>query len=208
GRGGAPARDAAGVLPDARLGRAGRADAREAAGAGPGVGVKSRRAAMPLKNHFVPPLSVTHPWSGFHGMWATTIAQQLNGGILPANFYAIPTVELGGPVEIDVATVEDASGPPPPATQASAEPWAPPAPAGTLAVDFTGIDTIEVQVFFDEGSPRLAAAIELVSPKNKDRPSQRRAVPAQGCHHLPPAASPVVLGVGAARRHSLHPAPF
>src|SRR5262249_35146911 len=146
GRGGAPARDAAGLLQDARLGRAGRTDAREAAGAGPGVGVKSRRAAMPLKNHFVPPLSVTHPWSGFHGLSATPSAQPLNGGILPRTFYAVPTVELGGPVEIDVATLE---GPP--------APWAPPAPAGTLAVDFTGIDTIEVQVFFDEGSPRLAA---------------------------------------------------
>ena len=72
---------------------------------------------MPLKNHFVPPLSVTHPWSGFHGTWATMIARQLNQGVLPPHFYAIPTVELGGPVEIDVATVEDASGPPPPGTQ-------------------------------------------------------------------------------------------
>src|SRR5437879_192501 len=80
-------------------GRAGRADAREADGTGPGVGVNSRRAAMPLKNHFIPPLSVTHPWSGFHGAWAMTITQQLNGGVLPTGFYAIPTVELGGPVE-------------------------------------------------------------------------------------------------------------
>jgi len=148
---------------------------------------------MPLKNHFVPPLSVTHPWSGFHGMWATTIAQQLNGGILPTNFYAIPTVELGGPVEIDVATLE---GPP--------APWAPPAPAGTLAVDFTGIDTIEVQVFFDEGSPRLAAAIELVSPKNKDRPSQRRAFAVKCANYLQQAASVVVVDVVTVRRKSLH----
>src|SRR5262249_58320072 len=114
------------------LGRAGRADAREADGVGPGVGVSGRRTAMPLKNHFVPPLSVTHPWSGFHGMWATTIAQQLNGGVLPTGFYAIPTVELGGPVEIDVTTLE---GPP--------APWAPPAPAGKPAPAFTGVATVD-----------------------------------------------------------------
>src|SRR5262245_18833204 len=119
---------------------------------------------MPLKNHFIPPLSVTHPWSGFHGAWATTITQQLNGGVLPTGFYAIPTVELGGPIEIDVATVEDASRPPAPGTPATAEAWTPPAPTATLAVDFTGIDRVEVQVFYDEGGPQLAAAIELVSP--------------------------------------------
>ena len=67
---------------------------------------------MPLHNHFVAPLRFTHPWSGFHGTWATMIARQLNQDILPPGFYAIPTVELGGPVEIDVAAVEDVSGPP------------------------------------------------------------------------------------------------
>ena len=56
---------------------------------------------MPLHNHFVAPLRFTHPWSGFHGTWATMIARQLNQDILPPGFYAIPTVELGGPVEID-----------------------------------------------------------------------------------------------------------
>src|SRR5262249_6988806 len=118
------------------LGRAGRADAREADGVGPGVGVSGRRTAMPLKNHFVPPLSVTHPWSGFHGAWAMTITQQLNGGVLPAGFYAIPTVELGGPVEIDVATMEDASSEMASGPRPTAQPWVPPSPAATLAVDF------------------------------------------------------------------------
>jgi hypothetical protein len=31
-------------------------------------------------------------------------------------------------------------------------------------------DLIEVQVFSDEGDPHLTAAVELVSPRNKDRP--------------------------------------
>src|SRR5262249_48627097 len=159
------------------LGRAGRADAREADGVGPGVGVSGRRTAMPLKNHFVPPLSVTHPWSGFHGMWATTIAQQLNGGVLPTGFYAIPTVELGGPVEIDVMP----------------EAGSPPEPAATLPTDFTGIDRIEVQVFYDEGGPQLAAAIELVSPKNKDRPGQRRAFAVKCANYLQQAASVIIV---------------
>jgi len=160
---------------------------------------------MPLKNHFVPPLSVTHPWSGFHGAWAMTITQQLNGGVLPPGFYAIPTVQLGGPVEIDVAAVEDAPRSPSPApAQPTPEPWVPPIPAATLAVDFTGIDTIEVQVFYDDGGPQLAAAIELVSPKNKDRPSQRRAFAVKCANYLQQAASVVVVDVVTVRRKSLH----
>ncbi|MBI1918257.1 MAG: DUF4058 family protein [Planctomycetes bacterium] len=159
---------------------------------------------MPLYNHFVAPLRFTHPWSGFHGTWATMIARQLNQDILPPGFYAIPTVELGGPVEIGVAAVEDVSGPPPPRTQPAAEPWAPPAPAATLAVDFTGIDRVEVQVFYDEGEPLLAAAIELVSPKNKDRPSQRRAFAVKCANYLQQAASVIIVDVVTVRRQSLH----
>ncbi len=49
---------------------------------------------MPLHNHFIPPLSRTHPWRGFHSAWASAIARHLNGGVLPAGSYAIPNVEL------------------------------------------------------------------------------------------------------------------
>jgi hypothetical protein len=133
------------------------------------------------------------------------IARQLNqGGVLPTGFYAIPTVELGGPVEIDVATVEDASGSSSSGTQPTAEPWAPPAPAATLAVDFTGIDRVEVQVFYDEGGPQLAAAIELVSPKNKDRSSQRRAFAVKCANYLQQAAAVIIVDVVTVRRKSLH----
>jgi hypothetical protein len=36
-------------------------------------------------------------------------------------------------------------------------------------------DTVEVTVFSSAAGPTLVGAIELVSPANKDRPSQRRA---------------------------------
>jgi hypothetical protein len=102
---------------------------------------------MALLNHFLPPLSVTHPWRGFHSAWATTIAQELNQGVLPARFYAIPNVELGGPVEIDVATLEDAGT----ALDAGAAPWAPPSAAVIVPVEFPASDLVEVQVYYDEG---------------------------------------------------------
>jgi len=44
--------------------------------------------------------------------------------------------------------------------------WSPPQP--TLIISF------EVQVLRNFGGPQLRAAIELVSPANKDRPAARR----------------------------------
>ena len=42
-------------------------------------------------------------------------------------------------------------------------------------VDFGDLDEFEVRVYRDDDEPTLAAAIELVSPANKDRPTHRLA---------------------------------
>src|SRR5262249_41312248 len=82
--------------------------------------------------------------------------------------------------------------------------WSPPAPAATLPTDFTGIDRIEVQVFYDEGGPQRAGVIEVVSPKNKDRPGQRRAFAVKCANYLQQAASVIIVDVVTVRRKSLH----
>jgi hypothetical protein len=157
---------------------------------------------MPLQNHFVPPLSVTHPWRGFHSAWANSIARQLNEGLLPEGYWAIPNVDLGGSIEIDVATLAAESthleGP------VGGQPWAPSAPALAVPIDFTHLDTIEVQVFRDEGGPRLRGAVELVSPANKDRPSQRRAFAVKCASYLQEGAGVVVIDVVTDRLANLH----
>ena len=43
---------------------------------------------MPLLDHFRPPLRGPRRWEGFHHSWATFIAQQLNQGLLPPDYYA------------------------------------------------------------------------------------------------------------------------
>src|SRR5687768_15311927 len=63
--------------------------------------------AMPLLDHFHPPLSRTHPWPSFHGSWAAAMARLLNAGILPPGYYAAPFFHRDGPVEIDVATFRE-----------------------------------------------------------------------------------------------------
>src|SRR5438105_3140561 len=48
-----------------------------------------KEQAMPLLDHFHPPLSVCRPWEAVHGAWVSTIAQQLNA-VLPRLYVALP----------------------------------------------------------------------------------------------------------------------
>ena len=102
---------------------------------------------MPLLDHFNPPLSRTHPWRSFHGAWAAATARLLNQGVLPPSYYAVPLVDREGPTA-------DPTGP---------QPRTAPAPGVALAVELPAADSVEVHVFADDGDPRLAAAIELLS---------------------------------------------
>src|SRR5205823_13781678 len=52
---------------------------------------------------------------------------------------------------------------------------APPEPTLTLETDLSEQDEFEVRVYDVEQGRQLVAAIEIVSPSNKDRPENRRA---------------------------------
>ncbi len=158
---------------------------------------------MPLLDHFHPPLSRTHPWRGFHGAWAAAMARLLNAGVLPAGFYAVPFLDRDGPVEIDVATLQDfdsvaGDGP------VGMQPWTPSAPGMAVAVDWPKDDDVRVEIFADDGDPRLAAAVELVSPRNKDRPRSREAFAAKCAGYLRRGCGLVVIDVVTTRREDLY----
>src|SRR5438552_18347560 len=51
---------------------------------------------------------------------------------------------------------------------------APPTPTLTMETDWPDQDEYEVRVYDEKHGRRLVAAIELVSPANKDRPESRR----------------------------------
>lgn len=156
---------------------------------------------MPLLDHFRAPLKVTHPWMGFHSSWAAAIAQHLNQGLLPEDYYALPNVQLGGEVEIDVATLkQDAARDGNVATAV----WAPPQASLTMPVDFVNLEVFEVQVLQDLGGPQLRAAIEIVSPANKDRPRQRRTFAVKAASYLQRAVSVIVIDAVTERLANLH----
>jgi hypothetical protein len=135
---------------------------------------------MPLRDHFRPPISNRASWEGFHALWPATIVQRL-APLLPNEFTAEPRVHLGAYFEIDVGAYE-LDAPEPGAVAASEASGgvatatsAPPEP--TLVVDADLADQYEYEVLvYDQTRGRqLVAAVEFVSPANKDRRENRRA---------------------------------
>src|ERR1019366_8295760 len=116
---------------------------------------------MPLRDHFRPPVEAKHSWDELHGGWPAVIVQQLFP-ILPKEYVAAPRVHLGTAFEID-GTASEPNEP------------APPEPTLTLEAELPDQDEYEVRVYDARHGRRLVAAIEIVSPSNKDRPESRRA---------------------------------
>lgn len=135
---------------------------------------------MPLRDHFRPPVSKRASWEGFHGQWPAMIVQQLNL-VLPGGYAAEPRVHLGPYFEIDVTAFERAE--PQTATTAAGDgggvttaSWSATRPLLDIEADWPDQYEYEVLIFDQERDRRLVAAVELVSPANKDRPESRRAL--------------------------------
>ncbi len=160
---------------------------------------------MPLLDHFHPPLAPRRHWESFHVNWAGAIADVLNERLLPEGYFAEEHAHIGARVEIDVATFADA----PPATPGngatttlSARVWTPPEPPVVLPAAFP--DSFEVLVFEAEGGARLVAAIELVSPANKDRAAHRRAFAIKCASYLCQGVGLVIVDIVTSRQANLH----
>ncbi len=149
---------------------------------------------MPLLDHFRPPLSGRRQGHAFLNAWATYLASDLNRR-LPARFFAEANVQFG--IEIDVGTFEEAAG------GDGLFPWEPAEPNLTVPVTLP-TEKVEIHVFRDEGGPVLAAAIELVSPANKDRPAHREAFVAKSAGYVREGIWLVIVDVVTERSANLH----
>jgi hypothetical protein len=162
---------------------------------------------MPLLDHFHPPLQGRRHWEGFHGWWAAAMAESLNES-LPPEYFAEFQVTVGTRIEVDVGTFgeEGAPGAATPsdsgATAVQTPVWAPPAPAAVLPAVFP--DDFQVHVFSSVAGPTLVAAIELVSPGNKDRDEARRAFAAKCAAYLQRGIGLVIVDIVTSRRANLH----
>jgi Protein of unknown function (DUF4058) len=132
---------------------------------------------MPLRDHFRPPVDLITSWEGFHGGWPMVIVQQLRKQ-LPAGYIAEPRVHSGPQMEIDVAAFEnDQATPLFGKTEGNGgvatAVWAPAQPSLAVETNLSEYDEYEVRVFDARRGRHLVAAIEIVSPANKDRPEHR-----------------------------------
>jgi hypothetical protein len=160
---------------------------------------------MPLLDHFHAPVKDLLPWESLHAAWATYLATGLNRRWLPADFLATEHTHVGPNVEVDVATFERPApaGSPSngPATATLPRTWAPPAPRCAAPLVFP--ETFEVRIT-TSGGWKLVAAIELVSPSNKDRAEERLAFATKCAGYLHQGASVVILDIITNRRANLH----
>ena len=129
--------------------------------------------AMPLRDHFRSPLDDVHSWDELHGMWPATIVETLLP-VLPQPYFAAPGVHLGTLYEVDIGTYrKPAPEPTELAGGIALATYAPPKPTATLQPQLPDQDVYEVRIFDSRRNRQLVAAIELVSPSNKDRPENR-----------------------------------
>ncbi|MCU0873104.1 MAG: DUF4058 family protein [Pirellulaceae bacterium] len=163
---------------------------------------------MPLRDHFHPPLSDIASWEEVHGQWPAVIVQQL-GKVLPPQYTAGPRVRLGSEVEIDVATFDTQPtagtfGSPSDEDAAVATAWAPAKPTLAVETQLSDFDEYEVRVYDVRRGRRLVAAIELISPANKDRPEHRSQFTSKCAALLRQGVSLVLVDVVTARDINLY----
>jgi len=130
---------------------------------------------MPLRDHFRSPVNDTHSWDEVHGGWPMEIVRDLTT-ILPAGFRAAPKVHLGSAFEGAVGSYDLDTH----ASDALADSGTGPAtlavlsPTLTVEAELSEQDEYEVRIYDTERGRHLVAAIEIVSPSNKDRPNTRQ----------------------------------
>lgn len=165
---------------------------------------------MPLHDHFHPPIESRLPWPSLHSGWVGELTGRLNE-LMPPGFVALDELRIDGGLEIDVAAVEgedsenaavedsSAGGTAVATTRAV---YSPPAPARSCSFQFPDIS--EIRVYSDRGERRLVGAIELVSPRNKDRGESREVFVAKCLDYLAAGASLVIVDVVTNRHANLH----
>ena len=132
--------------------------------------------SVPLRDHFRAPLDDVHSWDELYGGWPMMIVQKLIE-VLPELYFAAPGVHLGTLYEVDIGTYrrrlteandfDVANG------GVSVSTYAPPKRTLTLEPQLPNQDVYEVRIYDSRRNRHLVAAIEIVSPPNKDRAENR-----------------------------------
>jgi hypothetical protein len=121
---------------------------------------------------------------------------------LPRRYVAGPRVHSGAFLEGDEAT--DANDGADSTSPVAIVVWEPPERALSIATDLPAQDEYEVRVYDSRRGRRLVAAVEIVSPANKDRPEHRRAFVAKCAALLQQRVSVTIVDLVTARNFNLY----
>src|SRR5262245_28462725 len=151
-------------------------------------GLTAEGSTMPLLDHFHPPLSVGRSWQTLHAAFASALAIVLNQAL--GEGYTAVDFSSDGPVLDLEASVFDA-------------PTAPGlAPPLTLPVGFA--DDFGVEVMTTDGTRRVIAAVELVTPRQKTSPEARRGFAAKCASRIYRGQGLILVDLVTNARANLH----
>jgi hypothetical protein len=156
---------------------------------------------MPLLDHFTEPVDPRADGQSFHHRWATGIANGLDR-TLPERFFARVEVNVGLEAGADVTEEELHDGLTGNGSAATAvQTYAPPA---RMVIPAIYPAEASIQIRDARRGARLVAAIELVSPANKDRPDRRRSLAVKALAYLQHGVGLVVVDAVPVPRFNLH----
>ncbi len=182
---------------------------------------------MPLRHHAT--ARTVDQWTTVHGGWAYEIMRRLNGRFgKKGKFEAKSNLHVGTMAEIDVGALEVVTPPnlfagmngfhptgggggggvatlSETEAQVDVEAEVTAEPDATIEdVTFTRPDLFEVQVFGYRDGWKLVAAVELISPSNKDGPDSRRDFAIKCASYLQAGVSVAVVDVIPKRAANFH----
>lgn len=163
-----------------------------------------------LLDHFRPPLYPMRSWESLHALWAGSMVTSLNEALLPKFYFAEAQVHVGSRVEVDVGTFDQAweereelaAGGGGTALAVEHRVYVAPTPMATTPAVYP--DSVETLIYAKEGGAILAAAVELISPGNKDRPASRQAFVAKCVSYLQQGVGLVIVDIVTDRLANLH----
>jgi hypothetical protein len=132
---------------------------------------------MPLRDHFHPPISRTFAWEGFHGTWPGMLVGRVRR-LLPPGDIAEPRARMGRYFGLDIGAFEHEN----PSRDVSSAKNSTVTTSQTIAEPTVSVDIdigdqheYEALIYDVEREKTLVAAVEFVSPGNKDRAEHRQA---------------------------------
>jgi hypothetical protein len=163
---------------------------------------------MPLLDHFHDTVRSPVQWSSVHSQWAAEIVRRLNSHWLGRRFVAATRATVAEHSEIDIAEYDTGlgasgggNGQSAGVPDAALLPWSAGEPVATAVADIPALN--EVRIHSQEYG-ELVAAIEIVSPSNKDRPNTRDAFVGKCLDYIGQGVCVVIIDVVTTRRANLH----